>query len=351
MSDHVDPSAAKTLAPPEERFWQRYSPHGEAAYSFGGSFTLHALVGGMLLLIASATAAALAKTAKSDMKIEPVRLKLEGGSGGNKLGSGDGPGIGGAQPGEEGAEDDITIPGLNPTAPKLPDLNPADETKINEQFAPEDARMIVKSNNEQARAMAKLGQDLRKQIAPRPGKGEGGGGQGGGKGDGKDKGKDNGKGDGDGKATLTQRERRMLRWHMRFTANTGTEYVSQLRDLGAILAFPVGDDYKIVRDLRPPAKLETEDLSKIQRIYWIDDKQKSVDDVLFALKLQVPGRPGRFVAFMPEDLEKRLFEMERSYVVNVLRKPFDEERIGETTFRVVFKGGRFQPELQQVSLR
>ena len=45
----------------------------------------------------------------------------------------------------------------------------------------------------------------------------------------------------------------MLRWHMRFTANTGQEYLAQLRGLGAILAIPVKEqpavEYKVVRDL------------------------------------------------------------------------------------------------------
>src|SRR5207248_2356148 len=114
----------------------------------------------------------------------------------------------------------------------------------------------------------------------------------------------------------------MLRWHMRFTASTGNEYVAQLADLGAILAFPVSEgggetEYRLVRDLKArPAQLLKEDLSQIQRIYWIDDKPRSVQDVTAALGLKI--RPSRFVAFMPEELEKELHDMERAYVEKVL---------------------------------
>ena len=69
-----------------------------------------------------------------------------------------------------------------------------------------------------------------------------------------------------------------------FTAGDGPEYLKQLQGLGAILAFPVtggeAPKYKVVRDLRPGGKLLDEEISKIQRIYWIDDKPDAVRDVL-----------------------------------------------------------------------
>jgi hypothetical protein len=145
----------------------------------------------------------------------------------------------------------------------------------------------------------------------------------------------------------------MLRWHMRFTANSGLEYVKQLRELGAILAFPMADgpnpEYQLVRDLRPPAKLVREDLSNIQRIYWIDDKPQSVRDVVQALGLRI--QPHRFVAFMPEELEADLYRMEKNYVEKVKRQKFNEELIEETHFYVVFKNGKYRPELQSVVMR
>jgi hypothetical protein len=353
MSEQAAKPKADAPTPPEERFWKRYSPHGEAPLSAVGSFTIHLLVGGLLVLALAATAAALAKTSRN-LPIEPVRLKIPGGGGGHKQGTGDGPNIGGAEDvGQEGGKDEFNIPGINEDVPKVK-LTPAEVKTVQEKFAPEDARYIARSNSETAKALARLEDGIRKKITPgpgTPGKGQGGSGQGGGKDKGKGKGV--GPGEGDGKATLTQREKRMLRWHMRFTANNGREYVEQLRALGAILAFPTREgadpDYKLVRDLHPKAKLLSEDLSNIQRIYWIDDKPRSVNDVCQYLGLNI--RPSRFVAFMPEELEADLYRMERNYVEKVLRRKFDEELIDETNFVVVFKGGKYRPELLNVQLR
>jgi hypothetical protein len=79
------------------------------------------------------------------------------------------------------------------------------------------------------------------------------------------------------KAPLTPREKHMLRWTMVFNTNTNNntnpavEYVLQLRGLGAILAIPVKEapepEYKIVRNIRRPAKLLPQDMKKIYRIY------------------------------------------------------------------------------------
>jgi len=287
--------------------------------------------------------------------VEPVRLI--GGGGGQVKGQGDGPNRGAPEDGgQKDAEDDVTIPGLNEKVPALPELNQAERKQIAEKFDPEDVRLIEKSNNEMARSMAKLEDNVRKKLSEgvRSSKGGGGTGEGGGKDKGKDTGKGDQKGPGESKATLTQREKRMLRWNMRFTAHNGVEYVAQLRSLGAILAFPVNEgpnpEYQLVRDLRPGAKLLNEDLSSIQRIYWIDDKPQSVRDVVNALGLKI--NPSRFVAFMPEELEQDLYKMEKGYIEHVLkRKKFDEEDIDETHFQVVFKGGKYRPELQSVTMK
>jgi hypothetical protein len=191
------------------------------------------------------------------------------------------------------------------------------------------------------RIRAKLSKGLRKDS--------GGGGP-----PGKDGVKGPGRGLGEGKLRLTPREKRMLRWRMNFTASTGAEYLRQLRGLGAILAIPTreGDDpeYRIVRDLRRGSKLLKEDVSKIERIYWIDDKPNSVRDLVAALGLSL--RPKRFVAFMPESLEDNLFAMEKRYVENVLRvKPFNEDRIDETVFNVVRTPKGYRPELVGVTLK
>lgn len=347
-------NAPEPLIPPDEKFWQRYSPHGEAPLSLAGSVSLHLLVGGGLILFGVYLAAFFFKD-RSSVPVEPVRLKFEGGGGGKPTGSGTGKGVG-TGPVEDvpGGTDETSNPTGQDEAPKRPALNDIEKQQVEQKFAKADVRLV--GATESGKAFARLDESIRNKLADglQPGKGEGGSGEGGGRGSGKGMGE--GSGTGDGKTTLSKREKRMLRWHMRFTANNGPEYLGQLRGLGAILAFPVtggeNPQYKVVRELRPGGKLLDEDLSKIQRIYWIDDKPNSVHDILQALGVRLPALPGRFIAFMPEELEKKLYEMERSYVTKVLRmRQFDEEQIDETQFRVVFKKGKFQPELVSVSLR
>jgi hypothetical protein len=343
--------------PPEEQFWKRYSPHGEAPLSMAGSVTLHALAIGVLLLLAVYVASVFLPPTRN-LPVEPVRLDIAGGGGGKPKGVGDSKGIGGRTEDTGAASDDEKLPGQEENAPRLPPLSKVETAKVQEKFDPASARFLQETNSATARAIARMDDTLRKKLSDglQRGKGKGGTGSGGGKGTGTGKGE--GPGTGPGKATLSQREKRMLRWHMRFTANTGPEYLRQLRGLGAILAIPIREgggetEYKIVRDLRHGAPLLTEDVANIQRIYWIDDKPNSVRDIMNALGGEAATlRPNRFVAFMPEKLEENLFRMERSYVKNVLRVPFNEDRIDETNFRVVpTGGGGYRPELISVTLR
>src|SRR5437764_14636778 len=48
----VGPQSARPRSSlPEERFWKRYSPHGELPLSGAGSFALHAFLVGLLVLL------------------------------------------------------------------------------------------------------------------------------------------------------------------------------------------------------------------------------------------------------------------------------------------------------------
>jgi len=329
-------SATRPAGPPDERFWKRYSPHGEMPLSMAGSFAFHLLVLGGLVLGALYLSALLFRDARS-IPVDPVRLDL-GGGGGSKTGSGTGKGVGG------GVEDvgpdkggQASVDGADEKVTPRPALTPTEKADLNVKFDPETVRYINDTPTEGVKAFARLDEKFRRTLADgiNPGAGKGGTGEGGGKGTGKGTG--GGSGEGAGKANLSKREKRMLRWTMKFTANNGPDYVTQLNQLGAMLAIPVteGPDpqYKIVKDLRKrPAVLEVEDLSQIKRIYWIDDKPNSVSDVMTTLGLSV--RPSRFVAFMPEELEARLFKMEKE-AMERQHGSYDEDRIFETIFRVI----------------
>src|SRR5262245_1075003 len=98
MSTAAEKPAAKPavkvvpLIPPEEKFWQRYSPNHEAPVSMSGSFGLHLLIGGggtILVLLGFG-----ADKREKNLPVEPVRLKMPGGGGGKKDGTGKGRNVG-----------------------------------------------------------------------------------------------------------------------------------------------------------------------------------------------------------------------------------------------------------------
>jgi hypothetical protein len=168
----------------------------------------------------------------------------------------------------------------------------------------------------------------------RAGKGRGGPGSGGGSGTGHGT-KD---GPGTGKGAL-EREKRVLRWKMQFNTLDGNDYMTQLSELGAILAIPEPKGgYRVIRELRPGATGEVEDLDTIKRIFWIDDKPDSVQSLARALRLPVP--PPHIVAFFPETLEQELLDKEHKY------KNRAEHQIRETRFRVVRRTGKYVPEVE-----
>src|SRR5262249_55740028 len=140
-----------------------------------------------------------------------------------------------------GEKSDKNQPGVKDDAPPRPALNPVETAAVQQKFDAPTARFISKSNNDYVKAFARLDDSIRNKLRDglNPGRGEGGRGSGGGSGTGTGTG--TGGGTGAGRATLNQREKRMLRWHMRFTANSGPEYLNQLAGLGAILAIPINE--------------------------------------------------------------------------------------------------------------
>jgi hypothetical protein len=334
--------------PPEERFWVHYSPHGEAPLSGAGSFAIHALIFGMILLVIFSIHTF--GRSNTSIQVDPVRLQL-GGGGGHREGQGDGPGIGELK---EAARDPRgTTQASEGKLDQLPDPSsklPLDVPKANPNlFDKESVRLIKERNSAAAKALGALSEGALAQL-PRPGAGRGGSGRGGGRGEGVGTG--TGNSTGAGQDNLSDREKRMLRWTMSFNTQSGANYIDQLKGLGAILAIPTQENpdnyqYKIIRDLRPGAPLLDEDLSRIDRIYWVDQKPESVQDVMRFLK--VPLRPSHFVAFMPESLEQQLFLMEKRQLRLYPGK--QEADIEETRFRVVPTRSGYRPELVDMRVR
>jgi hypothetical protein len=335
------------LVPPDESFWVRYSPHHEFPLANVSSVVLHVLSFGLVLLLV----AALGSGRVHQVPVEAVRLGLTNPGGGGKR-SGTGTEPGGPPPVEatNGQENPNNEPPSDDR--KRPDLESVRSPDFTQNLNPDAKRFFDRANPTPSMgAFAKLNENARAKFQPRgeTPKGRGGSGSGGGQGDGTGTGTGSGSGEGTGRGNLTQREKRMLRWTMKFDASSGPVYLRQLAGLGAILAVPVREnpepEYQIVRDLtHTPAKLVAEDVTKIQRIYWMDYNAQSVRDVMTTLGLTI--RPSHFVAFMPVELEDKLFEMEKKAAHGRT-----EDQINETIFRVKRLGDHYVPELEKITFK
>lgn len=233
-------------------------------------------------------------------------------------------------------------------------LPPAKDVKI--QFDDVSARYIQSADTPGAHALEKLAKanvNLRLYDGKPGGRGQGGTGTGGGSGDGKGKG--TGSGRGEGKGTLSKREKRNIRWTLLFNTSSARDYVSQLQGLGAFLAFPVGQgqqglDYAVVRDLSSrPVKMAREDIYQLNRIRWFDDNPESVGGVMSVLGIRLPAPPPHFIAFMPQELEDKLLELELKYLKKKDRNRTEDD-IKETKFRLNRRGKEYEPQVTDMQL-
>jgi hypothetical protein len=322
--------------PPNVQFWQRYSPHHEAPISATSSLFLHALV---ILLLIGAVWVGWKFSHQSQLDFGVV--KIPGGGGGDPNGDGPAPGIG------AGHEDFL---GITPDQQALPDngslkdtqvKGPATSTFDNDPAA----RRTINAGDENIEALARLKKLLHAKMPDgvTPGKGEGGPGSGGGKDSGNGPRNGSGTGNGDGKSVPTPREKRMLRWVMVLETQNAADYVKQLHGLGAIVAIPnKRDDYDVVEDLTArPAKLVTQDVAKLDRIYWADKNPTSVRGLLNELRIQQTA--SHFVAFMPKSLEAKLADIELKY------QGLREEEIDETHFKVFRSGAGYDVKVASQS--
>jgi hypothetical protein len=344
MSEQPTPTEEKDPAPPEERFWKRYSPHHEFPLSSVGSIVLHILSIGALVVIAY-----IITRTRSDEQIAPPTLdvvavpglpKIAGG-GGEPGGREDAPGGASTTGGKEIVKSDEppqTRPGNVPQEKgetlKMVELQPLD-VKVTEggtrQIVGINEKVIGDLNTVVEQARKKIADDMARAARGKSGPGKGGGE---GSGDGVGVGSKSGPGIQSGQATI--RQRRQARWKMFFSTAGGADYLQQLRALGAYMGVPQvkGDnqiDYLLIKDIKRPAKLLREDVSKLNRIFWFDHEPRSVLGMAQALGLAKP--PPFFVAFFPQQLEERLRQLEQQAFSG------DESQIIETHFRVEPRGG------------
>lgn len=317
----------KPLIPPDEKFWQRYSPNAEMPLSGLASAVLHGMVLGIMLLGVFAWFSGGDK----EVEMEPILFGdgVEGGGGGNVMGQGAGPQLSGPQDVPQDLKPDLK--------PDLPKPIEAD-TNIKPDTAPKladdpDAISIVdnlKKKNPTA------GVFMKDALEGLTGKGGGGKGWGGGTGDGVGTGIGDKMGPGTGKRNA--RGARLLRWTVNFNTKSGEDYVRQLNGIGAIIGVPdKTGKLMIIRNLSErPAKPKYENIRDINRIFWVDERADSARAVADALQLDLI--PSQIVAFFPIEVEKQLVEVELAYGKKYGRKT--EADIRETEFAVSFRAGK-----------
>jgi hypothetical protein len=316
--------AKEQRQPSEESMWVRYSPHHEFPLSTATSVGVHILIVFLLILVGWVGSYFLIFGGNPPPEVGAV--VLDGGGGGNPHGV------------KDGVRDGFAKEDVQQPTDAVPTTPSADvDVKVDEK--PPDLT-IPKTDNDSSRVVSGEASSKLSKIAGLAGAwGRGGSGTGGGRGSGEGTGIGAGKGNG---RALSDRERQMLRWTMTFRTENGEDYLRQLREIkpggGAILAIPKGSDgtYEVIRDLNArPAVGQVEDVKKLNRIFWIDDKADSVATLARTLGIE---RPQYIVAFFPYELEEELKRLEKAAAQAKYGGRRRVEDIQETKFSITADG-------------
>lgn len=313
-------------APPEEQFWQRYSPRHEFTLSASSSIVLHGLVLAGVIGIGFL----VVKTLDEQSSPLPVgAIMIEGGGGGSPDGVKGGERNGKTKIEDIGQPKEKDRPPMPPT--KIVGLVPptADPIDIKEPD-PTDDKLIA-----EARLATRNLQDTRQKIIDSlPDLGQGGTGTKGGKG----KGNGTGTGDGEGPGWAAEtRLGRSMRWHLNLQASDARDCLRVMAELGIILAVREPDGtYRVFHDLAMnPLTGQLEDPRSIKRLPIVDQNPQSVAFLAQALGLRY--RPHHVFAFLPQNLEAELVKQELAF------RGQAEKNIKLTIFRIGRQDGKLAP--------
>jgi hypothetical protein len=330
--------------PEDEKFWRRYSPHHEFPLSSAASIALH--LAAIAVLILGGVVAAKWGLGDSEKPL-PISMMDEPGGGGRPEGNDAGTGAEGAVQSKEANESPSNAMTAASPTPKedlqAPTPDPVDLPK------PQDASArYIDESAEAMKGLAKLDEQTRKNLFNSlrdPPKGKGGSGSGGGKGSG------TGTGTGSGKAqteaSLSKRQKRLLRWRLHFhtdfsdPGDIAQDYLRQWGGLGAILAIPdpLGKWY-VFRDLsgRPPIG-RMEDISAINNL-WIGEISGDSLAAEIGRQLSLPFTARQMIFFVPRELEEHLKRLEEEF------RGQKEDAIREKIhFMVVSRSGRCEVKI------
>lgn len=341
--EKTKPVSQKPLLPPDEKFWQRYSPRHEFPLAGVTSFFAHCFIVGIVAL-----AAFLLMLRRESEGQKPVRLnsvELAQATEGGEEGKGAAPGSPGdrtemaetaPKPAEKTenppppAKDNFESPKVQLTVPELTPVDTQGDTILSE--------------------LAKIGQQAKEsskepvKAAKPPGTnnpdGKGGrGGDGGGPGRGtKGTGLDAKTGTG---GILTKQEIFARRW--RFDLAGGPkEHAAKLAAVGVTLGFADSrGSFLVVQDLtKRPVHARRDRPEKYFGVVviWRNDKQDSVQAL--ARELQLSFAPPAVFMMLPKDREEKMAEVEAAYARQQGRST---DLITETWFDFRLQDGSFEP--------
>jgi len=299
-------SGSNQTAPPDEKFWQSYSKHGEFPLSTVGSIAVHVLVFGFLALLLH-----FEMNSKDNASV-PIRIVSISDTVGQDERFGD-------PTGPEKIENPAERP-LDPEKANAPTLSTPKTVvpKWTPNLDPEAPNSFA--FEEQARRSNDLKNQMAKGVERTFAKGK------------------------DPGPTGTITAKRLNRWTLRFNTKNGRDYLAQLDSVGAILLIPQPPDWKsskIIRDLKTPNAGKEEDLTQFAQMQFTDTRPDSVRDVAQALGLDFT--PQYFTAFFPREFEEDLARKEKAY------RDRKEDDIAQTIFQVVVRNGK--PEITVVEQR
>ena len=332
MAIQSESPTVHTQTPPEDAFWQVYSPNYELPIA-----SLISILAHVLLVAGAGAILLLAFHSGTDKTSVPISL-VEGGFDD----AGDG------SPGSGGIADPLARGDQAPSqqdfaALPLPTDLPTIKDEVAKQIALEDPAASIRLSDEKAAELALLDKAIRDKLL--------GAGQRQGSGTGVGSGDSGQSGTGPGGYGADSTRARGLRWVIRFRTSSGRDYLAQLRSLGAILVVPTPPDFKnrmyIFRDLNNPVPgtvMTPEDWDTLaNQIRFCDFKQESGRQISEAIGL--PFTAPYFWAFFPKGLENDLARMETSY------QNRRAEDIEETVFQAVQRAGRFELVVARQTLK
>lgn len=306
--------------PPPEQFWSRYNRRFEFPISAAAAVLLHSGVAALLLIV-------LVQLMGSSPSRGAVPIELVPELGLDDDGSGR-PGGGGFPDPlvEKDASPWTASLALLPDPAKLPDVTQSIRKLIDDEAG---AIPISPANAPQYQELDEV---LRKKLLQNPGAKKGAGTEPG-------RGDTGEKGSGPGGDKNDDSRARSLRWVLRFSTESGRDYVDQLAALKAQILIPIPPENKetlIVPDLKERKKHRPgtdADLKQLAgKVKFSDARKDSVESVCAELGIEV--KPRTFWAFFPKEVEDELLKKEKAYRNRL------PENIEETVFRVRWKDGK-----------